>query len=85
MSPGDTPLPGFFFVARRERLACGSERNLRVREQGAGAAFLLWDCSLQQVLQLERVGGPRLVFRLREAMNGRDDKAAITSERKAEP
>src|SRR6516165_6341751 len=34
-------------------------------------------------MQLRRVAGARLVFRPRAAMNGRDDKAAITSERKA--
>src|SRR5215471_2287435 len=80
-SPGETCSRAFLLGAERPA-ACGSERNLRVREQGAGAASLLWGCSLQRALQLERVVGSRLVFRLREAMNGRDDKAAITGERK---
>src|SRR5262249_53925356 len=91
--PGRATLPGFFVAHRARRRMRRSERNLRVQEQGAGAASLFWGCSLQEVLQLERVGRSmpalrrhaRLVFCRDEAMNGRDNEAAVPSERKEEP
>jgi hypothetical protein len=59
-----------------------AERNLRLRETIGGAVSLFPDCYLQCVLQLQRVAGSRLVFRPREAMNGRDNNAAVISEQR---
>jgi hypothetical protein len=79
--PGETPLPGFL-LPDRERRQTPVERNLWMQGPIAGAVSLFPDCYLQCVLQLQRVAGSRLVFRPREAMNGRDNNAAVISEQR---
>src|SRR5262245_32615367 len=51
--------PEMTAVLRLSRPARRSERNQQVYEITAGAISLLWDCYLQWLLQLTRVGPPR--------------------------